>query len=140
MRHSIQNKAFYIFDMAKKIYIKTRHAHMSRFDPETESRDLKEHTKHKQQKTLMSAFDFLCFLLITPLLIMALVHEFDTICASERRTTYLKRSKRDMRTCRVLTPRRRNIGYRTGNKFHIANFHLCYTVQGFPRIFPKENL
>ena len=107
MRHSIQNKAFYIFDMAKKIYIKTRHAHMSRFDPETESRDLKEHTKHKQQKTLMSAFDFLCFLLITPLLIMALVQEFDTICASERRTTYLKRSKRDMRTCRVLTPRRR---------------------------------
>ena len=55
----------------------------------------------------MSAFDFLCFLLITPLLIMALVQEFDTICASERRTTYLKRSKRDMRTCRVLTPRRR---------------------------------
>ena len=106
MRHSIQNKAFYIFDMAKKIYIKTRHAHMSRFDPETESRDLKEHTKHKQQKTLMSAFDFLCFLLITPLLIMALVQEFDTICASERQTTYLKRSKRDMRTCRVLTPRR----------------------------------
>ena len=47
MRHSIQNKAFYIFDMAKKIYIKTRHAHMSRFDLETESRDLKEHTKHK---------------------------------------------------------------------------------------------
>ena len=43
MRHSIQNKAFYIFDMAKKIYIKTRHAHMSRFDPETKSRDLKEH-------------------------------------------------------------------------------------------------
>ena len=43
MRHSIQNKAFYIFDMAKKIYIKTRHAHMSRFDPETESQDLKEH-------------------------------------------------------------------------------------------------
>ena len=33
MRHSIQNKAFYIFDMAKKIYIKTRHAHMSGFDP-----------------------------------------------------------------------------------------------------------
>ena len=47
MRHSIQNKAFYIFDMAKTFYIKTRHAHMSRFDPETESRDLKEHTKHK---------------------------------------------------------------------------------------------
>ena len=106
MRHSIQNKAFYIFDMAKKFYIKTRHAHMSRFDPETESRDLKEHTKHKLQKTLMSAFDFLCFLLITPLLIMALVQEFDTICASERRTTYLKRPKCDMRTCRVLTHRR----------------------------------
>ena len=55
----------------------------------------------------MSAFDLFCFLLITPLLIMALVQEFDTICASERRTTYLKRSKRDMRTCCVLTPRRR---------------------------------
>ena len=107
MRHSIQNKAFCIFDMAKNIYIKTRHKPLSRFDPVTESQDSKEHTKHKQKKTLMSAFDLLCFLLITPLLIMALVQEFDTICASERRTTYLKRSKRDMRTCRVLTPRRR---------------------------------
>ena len=111
MRHSIQNKAFYIFDMAKNIYIKTRHKPLSRFDPVTESQDSKEHTKHKQKKTLMSAFDLLCFLLITPLLIMALVQEFDTICASERRTTYLKRSKRDMRTCRVLTPRRRYMLY-----------------------------
>ena len=109
MRHSIQNKAFYIFDMAKNIYIKTRHKPLSRFDLVTESQDSKEHTKHKLKKTLMSAFDLLCFLLITPLLIMALVQEFDTICASERRTTYLKRSKRDMRTCRVLTPRRRLI-------------------------------
>ena len=134
MRHSIQNKAFYIFDMAKNIYIKTRHKPLSRFDPVTESQDSKEHTKHKQKKTLMSAFDLLCFLLITPLLIMALVQEFDTICASERRTTYLKRSKRDMRTCRVLTPRRRCINVTIVVNCVVIYFNQCFLVLFFFKI------
>ena len=30
------------------------------------------------------------------------------------------------------------IGYRTGNENNIANFHLYYTVQGFPSISQRK--